>query len=254
MKRSVSALFPCILLLLVLQAAFRSGSSSAALQETELENRIWQLSVVLRGTEAEGSGCIYGYDTEKQTLVIVTAGHVLTDLQDGAEVLFADGTVLPVTSFLTAEECDLGYAYLACEKLTEEEKQRLEREAAQLFMEDKSGQVAAVTEGLSDEKKTDGKFREAVNVMESSSLQKNDVFHMPDRISTEERSLVTGYVVDPDRYLEEFGCEMVYADGSAVSGMSGSGMFDEEGNLIGILCGVTEQYELAGVPAENIRK
>ena len=61
-------------------------------------------------------------------------------------------------------------------------------------------------------------------------------------------------MVDPDRYLEEFGCEMIYADGGAVPGMSGSGMFDDSGRLIGILCGATEQYELAGVPAERIKK
>ena len=37
-------------------------------------------------------------------------------------------------------------------------------------------------------------------------------------------------------------------------GMSGSGMFDDSGRLIGILCGATEQYELAGVPAERIER
>ena len=253
MRRLLSALFPCILLLLVLQAALHGGNSSAALQETELENSIRQLSVVLRGAEAEGSGCIYGYDTEKQALVIVTAGHVLTDLQDGAEVIFADGTVLPATSFMAASDCDLGYVYLTRKKLTEEEKRRIDRKVQKLFMEDKSGQVAAAPEGLFGAKKADGKLMEAVQTRESSNLRKNDIFHIPDRISTGDFAMVSGYVVDPDRYLEEFGCEMIYGDGSAVPGMSGSGMFDEEGNLIGILCGATGQYELAGVPTEKIR-
>lgn len=224
MRRLFSALFPCILLLLVLLAAFRSGNSSAALPETELENRIWQLTVVLQGEKAEGSGCIYGYDEERQALVIVTAGHVLKDLQGSIEVRFADGTSLPASSFYTAEDCDLGYVYLTCEELTEEERQRFDKEEWEL-----------------------------VQLRESGSLQKNDIFLMPDKISTGECSFVTGYVVDPARYLEEFGCEMIYADGSAVPGMSGSGMFDDKGKLIGILCGVTEQYELAGVPAEKIR-
>ena len=229
MRRLFSALFPCILLLLVLLAAFQGRNSSAALSETELENRIWQLSVVLRGENAEGSGCIYGYDEVRQALVIITAGHVLKDLQGSIEVGLVDGTVLPAASFLTEEECDLGYVYLPYEKLPEKGKAYFEKEA-------------------------DGKFREFLQIRESSSLQKNDAFHMPDKISTGECSFVTGYVVDPDRYLEEFGCEMIYADGGAVPGMSGSGMFDDSGRLIGILCGATEQYELAGVPAERIEK
>lgn len=229
MRRLFSALFPCILLLLVLLAAFQGRNSSAALSETELENRIWQLSVVLRGENAEGSGCIYGYDEERQALVIITAGHVLKELQGSIEVKLSDGTVLPVASSLAAEECDLGYVYLPYEKLPEKEKAYFEKEA-------------------------DGKFEEFLQIRESSSLQKNDAFHMPDKISTGECSFVTGYVVDPDRYLEEFGCEMIYADGGAVPGMSGSGMFDDSGRLIGILCGATEQYELAGVPAERIKK
>ena len=90
MRRLFSALFPCILLLLVLLAAFQGRNSSAALSETELENRIWQLSVVLRGENAEGSGCIYGYDEERQALVIITAGHVLKELQGSIEVKLAE--------------------------------------------------------------------------------------------------------------------------------------------------------------------
>ena len=161
--------------------------------------------------------------------MIITAGHVLKELQGSIEVKLADGTVLPAASSLAVEKCDLGYVYLPYEKLPEKEKAYFEKEA-------------------------DGKFGEFLQIRESSSLQKNDAFHMPDKISTGECSFVTGYVVDPDRYLEEFGCEMIYADGGAVPGMSGSGMFDDSGRLIGILCGATEQYELAGVPAERIKK
>lgn len=57
---------------------------------------------------------------------------------------------------------------------------------------------------------------------------------------------------DTDRYIETFGGEMLYGHGFAREGMSGGGMFDGCGRLIGLLTGGTYQNEIAGVPVDQV--
>lgn len=49
-------------------------------------------------------------------------------------------------------------------------------------------------------------------------------------------------------YVEDFGQCMMTADCETEPGMSGGGMYDEEGNLIGIVCGRNEEGEIAAAP------
>ncbi|MCM1153797.1 MAG: serine protease [Roseburia sp.] len=49
-------------------------------------------------------------------------------------------------------------------------------------------------------------------------------------------------------YIEDFGEYMIYAHGYAEPGMSGGGVFDARGNLIGILTGATADGETASLP------
>lgn len=57
---------------------------------------------------------------------------------------------------------------------------------------------------------------------------------------------------DPGRYIETFGGEMLYGRGFAREGMSGGGIFDGRGHLIGLLTGGTYQNEIAGVPVDQV--
>lgn len=52
---------------------------------------------------------------------------------------------------------------------------------------------------------------------------------------------------ETDKYIETFGSEMLYGRGFAREGMSGGGMFDGCGRLIGLLTGGTDRNEIAGV-------
>lgn len=54
------------------------------------------------------------------------------------------------------------------------------------------------------------------------------------------------------RYIEEFGTKMLYGYGFARTGMSGGGIFDGYGHLIGMVTGGTLQNEVAGVPLPAI--
>lgn len=64
--------------------------------------------------------------------------------------------------------------------------------------------------------------------------------------------MTEGEIIDGLTYLEDFGMEMLYARGEAVPGMSGGGVFDRNGNYLGMLTGATLQNELAAVPAKII--
>lgn len=55
-----------------------------------------------------------------------------------------------------------------------------------------------------------------------------------------------------ERYIELFQEEMLYGHGFAREGMSGGGIFDSYGRLLGMLAGGTYQNEIAGVPVEKV--
>ncbi len=63
-----------------------------------------------------------------------------------------------------------------------------------------------------------------------------------------------GVVSDPDAYIEDLGQNMMYSMCYAEPGMSGSGMYDGYGNLIGMVTGGTEQNEMISVPLSDILK
>lgn len=63
-----------------------------------------------------------------------------------------------------------------------------------------------------------------------------------------------GHILEERRYLEDFRQEMLYGEGIALPGMSGSGIYDGFGNYLGMLTGGTLQGQMAGVPADVIQK
>lgn len=54
------------------------------------------------------------------------------------------------------------------------------------------------------------------------------------------------------RYIGLFQDEMLYGHGFGKEGMSGGGIFDGHGRLLGLLAGGTYQNEIAGVPADRV--
>ncbi|MCI9465080.1 MAG: trypsin-like peptidase domain-containing protein [Lachnospiraceae bacterium] len=57
-----------------------------------------------------------------------------------------------------------------------------------------------------------------------------------------------GSIADAWMYIEDFGEYMIYGYGQAEPGMSGGGVFDAKGNLIGLLTGATPDGETAALP------
>lgn len=59
-------------------------------------------------------------------------------------------------------------------------------------------------------------------------------------------------VAEKEMYIDAFGGEMLYLHGFAKEGMSGGGIFDGYGHLIGLLAGGTWRGEVAGVPVDQV--
>lgn len=70
--------------------------------------------------------------------------------------------------------------------------------------------------------------------------------------AAEETVYQEAVVAETERYIDTFGGEMLYLHGFAKEGMSGGGIFDGYGHLIGLLAGGTWKNEVAGVPADQV--
>lgn len=85
-----------------------------------------------------------------------------------------------------------------------------------------------------------------------------------DQLKEEDRVVMKGFSADGELleisgtliyswiYAEDFAQYMMLVDGESFPGMSGGGVFDEAGNLVGILCGVNDAGESAAVPLSII--
>lgn len=85
-----------------------------------------------------------------------------------------------------------------------------------------------------------------------------------DQLQEEDRVVLKGFSADGELleisgtliyswiYAEDFAQYMMLVDGESFPGMSGGGVFDVTGNLVGIICGVNDAGESAAVPLSII--
>lgn len=161
-----------------------------------------------------GSGIIY--DAEKDSIVIVTAAHVLADAEEGVKITFVDGWETETEEIAVSELADLAVIRVM---LAEIPLQHLEQYL-----------LANVDKSSYEELKTgDGCI-----VMGCRSGVAEDAYE--------------GIVLEPWIYMEDYGQYMIWVKSAGVPGMSGGGLFDTRGRLLGILSGRSEDGEWAVVP------
>lgn len=161
-----------------------------------------------------GSGVIFSAD--ENTLLIVTASHVLADADDSVKIIFVDGWVAESDDFLLWEQADLATVRLALDQIPEE---RL-----------KEYRLVNVDRDAYDKlKEGDGCI-----VMGSRSGVAEEAYE--------------GIVLEPWIYMEDYGHYMIWAKAYGKPGMSGGGLFDQKGHFLGILSGMSEDEEWAVVP------
>lgn len=172
-----------------------------------------------------GSGIIVRSDEEE--LWIATAGHVLAGMEDVATVEFRDGYCVEASDRMMGQETDLAILKISRESLLEEAG------------DDDSGE--RIDHGLNycsvllDQDRYDAATAgDRVIAMGSYTGVGEDAY--------------AGILTQEYVYAVDFEAHMMLAQVPVKPGMSGGGLFDEQGYLLGILCGSSEDGEVAAAP------
>lgn len=170
-----------------------------------------------------GNGVLW--EKTEENLIVVTAGHVLEMGTGEAQVTFSDGLTVAVTSYEIGKP-DLAFIVIDADKIS----------AKQLAQYQPVGVVSENVEAKDAEAR------------ESETLQSEADVVLKAFGTGQESQLLEGTVLNPWIYIEDFESHMILAEMDVEPGMSGSGLFDCEGHFLGILCGESEEGEIAVLP------
>lgn len=173
--------------------------------------------VSLEAGDLRGSGMIY--NVYEDTMVVLTAAHVLAQEPDAVIVKFADGTCLISRLYRVYEEDDLAVLAVKYEELP----------------------TSAVKTVLTDNSKFE------------TSVAGNTCIAMGGSEHPGEEAF-EGKILAMMTYLEDYGRNMTLAQGICNPGMSGGGLFDSRGYLLGLLSGFDEADRIAVVPLPVIQE
>ena len=191
---------------------------------------IKDLTVVVSCGEHYGCGTIY--DSDDSSFIIVTAMHVLEDYYGGVSdeivVTFDDQESCEATILKDSDTLDI--VFLSVDKST-----------------------------VSDDHYSIFDFTSDKNISsESSNNVKSDNTLLPGQtiyfVDANTGDIYAGSIASPSVYAEDFGMEMIYCYCAVTPGMSGTGMFDEDGHYLGILLGGSDEAEAVCLDAASIRK
>lgn len=172
------------------------------------------MMVQIRVGNRLGSGVIYDIVDDK--LVILTAGHVIAGAEAQVEISFCDEYTVCCDTYHISDTVDLGALMVETEKIPIENMQMYRRARV-------------------DKERFD-------------SLQKGDgCIAMGCRTGVAAEAY-EGKILNTWIYMEDYQQYMLWAEVPGKLGMSGGGLFDRSGNLIGVLSGMSEDGEMAVVP------
>lgn len=172
--------------------------------------------VSVAAKETGGSGILYQAD--ESCLYVLTAGHVLSGLEAGEEavICFFDGWEVSCGNICFSETSDLAMVRIPAEKIPEEH-----RVLYQCAEWDKES---------------------------FDRLQSGDGCTAAGFTKEKECVQYEGNILDAWIYMEDYGQYMIWANVGIQPGMSGGGLLDDKGQLVGILSGGSDDGELAAVP------
>lgn len=171
---------------------------------------------------AYGSGVIFRMTSD--AVIIATNRHVLEYWNESAGVVwFPQGYFVDAAALGSASECDVGFLRVDGGELGYDALMTLKSVCAD---EAPFGGGEAQLEGF---------------LVGAVRGEQEPVFH-------------EAVLEKEERYIELFQGEMLYGHGFAREGMSGGGIFDGHGRLLGLLAGGTYQNEIAGVSADRVEE
>lgn len=169
---------------------------------------------------AHGSGIIWKLTPER--VVIATNRHVLDYWEEtDSYVYFPQGYYTDAQILGVSKKVDAGFLAVDNTEFTYEELKKL--------------RSAHIDETVYDR------------------LKPGDAMFMADAGSEmQEAGFYEAVLEERQKYIADFGADMLYGKGFAKAGMSGGGTFDGYGNLIGMTTGGTVQNEVAAVTLPDL--
>ncbi|WP_022766115.1 S1 family peptidase [Butyrivibrio sp. XPD2006] len=171
-------------------------------------------------------GCGTVYDSDENSYTIVTAKHVLQDYYDGASediIVKFENNESGKASILN-ENIDLDIVFLGVGK----------NEISTDYYS-----VSDISSSSSVSSKSDG------------TLYSGQTIYLVDANTGD---IYAGSIANPSVYSEDFAMDMIYCYCAVTPGMSGTGLFDEAGNYLGILLGGSDEAEAVCLTASLVRQ
>lgn len=205
-----------------------------------LEEELEPAVVRVECGDSWGSGVIWEITEER--LTVVTSGHLLKN-RDDCDVVFFHGVFYTAQVEKVPESCDIGFAVLDISELDREDLQKLRGAdkaalAGKTFVEKENlieGQELAVYGSMD---------YAAGNFVKAYLLEAEEEVEMPES-GGKSRLMLCGIQTEQ---AAAAGRE----SGAVDAGMSGSGVFDRQGRLVGILSGGDGESFFAAVPVWQI--
>lgn len=172
-----------------------------------------------------GQGVVFAFssapDGAEGAWFLITAGHVADGMQEGeqAQIGMADGRTGEAQLLYRSETADMAILYM------------------------RENQVQGSLDCAERNREAFDAAAEGDAVYARYVTRKEGV---------PREDCMEGTLLDTWVYLEDFALDMMLAKLPARSGMSGCGIFDGQGNFMGILCGVSAEGEAAVLPLSVI--
>lgn len=187
-----------------------------------LENEIFGIlgpeSVSVKTNRSSGSGILWKYDGSR--VIVVTAGHLLSDVEEGELELWSGETL----SFWAEE----------------------------IFYSEEADLAAICVDYDEDLKMAKGG---AGDYAVKNSPEIGDELWIIDSVYGAASGIGSCQVSAVDIFLEDYDAEMLLLYGVGKAGMSGCPIYDKDGGLVAMMSGMSEDgTTLAAVPAEKIMK
>lgn len=221
---------------------FRAEDPSQVNLAGLLQEKAAGTAVSIETDALRGSGVIWSMDEAWTT--VITAGHVMNGWKS-VQVTFAGGGSVSTGS------AGVGDGEGADENADGNAGGPDEEGAPQievtLYADADLAVIRIPTEKIPEETRKECRYV-AVDRERYDALAAQDAVLVLGSGETAGDSAYEGVLLEPWIYTEDFGQYMMIARVYAYAGMSGGGVFDEEGYFAGLICGGNEKDELAVLP------